>query len=54
MKVKKANKSAKTVKVSDDVHSDLRVHVAIKKVGITEFVDKAIRNQIKRETTKQS
>jgi hypothetical protein len=46
----KDKKSAKTVKVSDDVHSEMKVHVAIKKVGVTEFVDKAIRNQIKKET----
>lgn len=46
----KANKPAKTVKISDDIHAVLKVHVAKKQVGITDFVDKAIRNQIKRET----
>lgn len=46
----KDKKAAKTVKISDDVHDILKVHVAIKKVGMTEFVDKAIRNQIKKET----
>ena len=46
----KGTKSPKTVKVSDDVHLELKVHVAKKKVGITEFVDRAIRNQIKRES----
>jgi hypothetical protein len=46
----KDKKNTKTVTVSKDVHAELKVHVAIKKVGITEFADRAIRNQIKKET----
>jgi hypothetical protein len=46
----KGKKTTKTVTVSNDVHAELKVHVAIKKVGITEFADKAIRNQIKKES----
>lgn len=46
----KAKKNTKTVTVSGDVHDELKVHVAKKKVGITEFADRAIKNQIKKET----
>jgi predicted HicB family RNase H-like nuclease len=48
----KGSKSPKTVKVSDDVHAEMKVHVAKKQVGVTEFVDKAIRNQIKKESSR--
>jgi hypothetical protein len=46
----KDKKAGKTVKIEDDVHRELKVHVAKKDVGITEFVGKAIRNQIKKES----
>lgn len=48
----KDEKFAKSVRISQLLHDDLRVHVAKKKVGVTVFVEKAIRNQIKKETTK--
>jgi hypothetical protein len=46
----KDRKETKSVKISKDVHADLKVHVAIKQVGMTDFLDKAVRNQLKRES----
>lgn len=37
----------KSVKISESVHTKLKVHVAKKKVNITEFVDEAIVEKIK-------
>lgn len=46
----KDKKTTKQVTVSREVHDELKIHVAVKKIKITEFADRAIRNQIKRES----
>jgi hypothetical protein len=46
-------KNLKSIRIYESVYNELIVHVAIKRGKIGRFVEKAIRNQIKRETSKK-
>jgi|TARA_B100000767_G_C19736417_1_gene524156 hypothetical protein len=47
-------KKLKTIKVSEEIHKDVKIYCAINGLKVIDFVESLIKNEIKNDTNKES